>query len=181
MADLDIGHLRGHRHQIIGHGGVGELAALVINAVLEERRAQPLDHAAADLLVDELRVDDRAAILDHPVLEQADEAGVGIDLQPGALDAICEGEGIFARYEMAHRHHLSLEARRQGVGAEIDDPAQLGQADALTAAFGIDDILADDVQAVRFGLKDGRRGGKNIPAQETTGLPGRLAANAGTA
>ena len=82
MADIDVGHLAGHRDQIVGHIGVGELTALIIDAFLEQRRTQALHHPAPDLLIDQLRIDDGAAILDHPMLEQLDEAGVGIDLQP---------------------------------------------------------------------------------------------------
>ena len=70
VADLDVGHLGRHRHEIIGHVAVQELPALVVEAVLEQRRAEPLHDAAADLLVDELRVDDGAAILHHPMAQQ---------------------------------------------------------------------------------------------------------------
>ena len=41
----------------------------------------PLHDAAADLLVDEQRVDHPAAILNHPVFQQADVSGLGIELQ----------------------------------------------------------------------------------------------------
>jgi len=44
MADIDIRHFTGHRNQIVGHVGVGELAALVVNALLEQCRAEPLHH-----------------------------------------------------------------------------------------------------------------------------------------
>ena len=133
MADIDIGHFAGHRDQIIGHIGVGELAALVIDAFFEQRRAEPLHHPAPDLLVDQLRIDDGAAILDHPVLQQFDEAGVGIDLQPRGLNAVGEGERIFAGHKMPRRHQFGLDARRQRVGPEIDDPRQFVQFDARRA------------------------------------------------
>src|SRR6185369_17701027 len=68
VADLDVGHFGGHRHQIVRHVAVGELPALVVDAVLEQCSAQTLHHAAADLLVDELRVDHGAAIFHAPVL-----------------------------------------------------------------------------------------------------------------
>ena len=71
MADIDVGHFAGHRNQIVGHVGVGQLAALVVDALLEQRRAEALHHAAPDLLVDQLRIDDGAAILDHPMLRAA--------------------------------------------------------------------------------------------------------------
>ena len=68
--DVDVGHLGGHRHQVVGHGAVGELAGLVVEAVLVERAAEALHAAAAHLLVGELRVDDATAVLHHPMLEQ---------------------------------------------------------------------------------------------------------------
>jgi hypothetical protein len=60
MPNIDIRHLAGHRNQIIGHVGIGELAALIINAFLEQRRAKALHHTASDLFIDQLRIDDRA-------------------------------------------------------------------------------------------------------------------------
>ena len=76
VADLDVGHLGGHRHEVVGHVAVSELPALVVAAMLEQRPADALHHAAADPLVDELRVDHGAAVLHAPVLEQRDEAGL---------------------------------------------------------------------------------------------------------
>ncbi len=72
----------GHRNQIVSHIGVGELTTFVIHAFLEQRGAEALHHATPDLLINQLGVDDGAAILDHPVLQQLHKAGVGIDLQP---------------------------------------------------------------------------------------------------
>ena len=71
MADIDVGHFAGHRNQIIGHVGVGQLSALVVDALLEQRRPEALHHAAPDLLVDQLRIDDGAAVLDDPMLGAA--------------------------------------------------------------------------------------------------------------
>ena len=44
------------------------------------------------------------------------------------LNAVGEGERIFARHEMARRHQFGLQARRQRVGAEIGDARQLRRA-----------------------------------------------------
>lgn len=88
MADLDIGHLERHRRDVIGHGAVLELARIVIDAVLVERAAEALYAAAADLFVGKLRVDDAAAILDHPVLQMLDPAGIDIDLDIRAVNAV---------------------------------------------------------------------------------------------
>src|SRR3954468_1572291 len=60
MAHLDVRHLHRHRHEVIGHIAVEHLSALVIEAVLEQRGADTLHHAAANLFVDQLRIDDSA-------------------------------------------------------------------------------------------------------------------------
>jgi len=88
MADLDVGHFHRHRHEIVGHVAVQQLAAVVIEAMLEQRGADALHHAAAHLFVDQLRIDDGAAVLDAPVLQQFDEARVGVDLEIAGLDAV---------------------------------------------------------------------------------------------
>ena len=82
MSYINIGHFAGHRNQVIGHIGVGQLAALIIDAFLEQRRTEALHYTAPDLLVDQLRIDDRAAILDHPMPEKLDEAGIDINFKP---------------------------------------------------------------------------------------------------
>ena len=76
MADDDVGHLAGHRHEVVGHRAVQELAGLAVAAFLEEGGAEALHDAAADLLVHQERVDDPAAILDDPMLQDAHEAGL---------------------------------------------------------------------------------------------------------
>src|SRR5712671_4567141 len=65
---IDVRHFTGHRDQIVGHVGIGELAPFVINALFEQRCAEALHHPAPDLFIDQLRIDDRTAILDHPML-----------------------------------------------------------------------------------------------------------------
>src|SRR3954468_19156141 len=100
MPDIYVWHFTGHRNQIIGHVGVGELAAFVIHAFLEQRGAKALYYATSDLLIDQLWIDDGAAILDHPMLQQLHKAGIGIDLQPGGLNAIGERKRVFARDKM---------------------------------------------------------------------------------
>src|SRR6185436_6723036 len=87
---LDVGHLPRHRHEVVGHRAVEELARLVVEAFLVERSAHSLHHTAADLLVGEERVDHLAAVLDHPMLEEPDEAGLRVDLDQARLDAIGE-------------------------------------------------------------------------------------------
>ena len=143
MAAVDVRHFHRHRHQIVGHVAVEHLPALVIEALLEQSRADALHHAAANLFVDQLRIDDGAAILDAPVPQQFDEAGVGVDFEIARLDAVGEGEGPAARHVMARHHQFGLEAGRQGVGAEIGDARQLIEAET----FGAGCFVNNDTKA----------------------------------
>ena len=67
--DLDRRHLGARREQVVHEARGDELAGLVVGEVLVERAADPLDDAAVDLALDDHRVDDRAAVLDHHVAE----------------------------------------------------------------------------------------------------------------
>ena len=80
--------------------------------MLEQGAADALHDAAADLLIDELRIDHRAAVLDAPVLEQTHLPGFDIDVQIRGLHAVGESERPGARHVMARRHRLRLESRR---------------------------------------------------------------------
>ena len=108
MPDIDIRHLTGHRNQIVGHVGVGELTAFIILTFLEQRSTEALYHTTPDLLVDELRVDDGAAILDDPMLQQLDKAGVDIDLEPivVAHTSVPSARGIMERPSPTAGHDI---------------------------------------------------------------------------
>jgi hypothetical protein len=55
--------------------------------VLVEHLADPLGHAAADLPLDDIGVDDPAAVLDHDVPLEPDLSGGGIDLDDAGVCA----------------------------------------------------------------------------------------------
>ena len=158
--------------------GVQELAVPVIVALLEERPAKTLDDAAADLLVDELRVDHPAAILHAPVLQELDETGLGIDLQVARLYPVGEGERIVRGDEVARLHQLARQVLRQCVAAEIDDPAKLLERHARLAAGLVADLAIDDVEFIRRALQ--HRGGDRQDAllQRKARLKRGLAADA---
>src|SRR5690242_17996087 len=112
MPALDIRHFRRHRYEIVGHVAVEHLSALVIKAMFEQRCAYALNHAAPDLLIHELRVDDCSAVFHAPMFQQFHETGVGIDLEITCLDAVGESKWPCARYIVARCYQLSLEAGR---------------------------------------------------------------------
>ena len=103
-----------------------QLAGLVVEAVLVERPADALHAAAAHLLVGQLRVDHAPAVLDHPVLQQADEAGVGVDLDMGAVDAVGEDVEIIDQTEASRMRQQGLHAVGQLADLEVADAADLG-------------------------------------------------------
>jgi hypothetical protein len=70
-----------------------------------------LHHAAAHLFVDELRVDDGAAVLDAPVLQRPDLAGLHVHLHVARLDAVGEGERPRAGHVVPSGDELGLEAK----------------------------------------------------------------------
>ena len=115
------------------------------------------------------------------MLEQRDEAAVGVDLEIRSLDPVGEGEGPLARHIVAHRHHLGLEAGRQRVGTEIGDARHLVEADALAAGVGVDHDAVADIQVFGLCLQDRRGCRQHVLPQRLAGLPGRLAADAGGA
>ena len=61
------------------------LRVVVVGGLLVEHRTDALRHAAADLAVDDRRVDDRPAVLDHEVAREADEAGLEVDLDDAGV------------------------------------------------------------------------------------------------
>src|SRR5258706_10950428 len=62
--------------------------------MLVERAADSLHDSAARLLVHQLGVDDAAAIVHAPHLEELHEAGVGVHFEGAALGAVREDESV---------------------------------------------------------------------------------------
>ncbi len=178
MPDMDVRHLAGHRHQVVCHVGVDHVAVRVIAALFHQRATETLDHAATHLLVDELRVEDGTAILDHPEIQELEEAGVGIDLDVASLDAVGERNIVITRHEMAGRHQFRLEALGDEVRAEIGDARELVEADALIVGAPVDDHAVLDVERLRVGLQELARNLADIDAQRLGRLEDGLAADA---
>jgi hypothetical protein len=63
----------------VGERGAERLAGVAVGHLLVERGADALRHAADDLAVDDHRVEQQSAVLDHHVVEDVDRAGVGVD------------------------------------------------------------------------------------------------------
>src|SRR2546426_6454224 len=65
VLDFDGGNLHRRGQQIVHERSRQELTLVVVRGALQQHRTNPLSDAAADLAVDDGRVDDFAAILDH--------------------------------------------------------------------------------------------------------------------
>src|SRR5215475_10939386 len=138
----DVRHLGGHGYEVVGHGAGEELPGVVVHAVLEERGADSLHDRAAELLVDEPRIDDAAAVLHHPVAQQPHEAGGDVHLDVGELNAVGERKSLVARDVVPGHRQLGLEILGERVGPEVRDPPQLGEVEAYLAAGRVDHLTA---------------------------------------
>ena len=116
MLDHDIRHFCRHRHDVVGHRGVLKLAGIVIDAMLVQCVAQAVYDRAALLFRDKLRVDHPPAILDQPVVQHLDEAGIAIDLDIGGMRGI--RENIVAHPEPFGCNKNRVIVVRQFVGAQ---------------------------------------------------------------
>ena len=85
MLDLDVGHLGRGGQQVVEQRDRARLAVVVVDEALVEHGRQPLHDSAADLALDDGRVDHGAAVLDHEVTGDADHPGVHVDLDPAAV------------------------------------------------------------------------------------------------
>src|SRR5499433_2416068 len=157
VTDHDVGHLRGHGDEVVHHAAREELALLVVDEMLVQRGPDALHDGAADLLVDEPRVDDAATVLHAPVLEQAHEARLHVHLHVRKLDAVGEGEALVSRHVVSGHRQLGLEVLGQGVGTEVGDSPQLGQLEPDLARGRVDDLAEADVEVIGLALEH-RRG-----------------------
>ena len=93
MRNFDVGHLGRHRHQVIGKRAVLELSIFAVEALLKECRSQTLHHAAANLLLNEQRINDATAIFDDRELQDLYEAGLDVDLDMAGLILLVNANG----------------------------------------------------------------------------------------
>ena len=75
------------------------LAVRVERHLLVERGADALRGAAANLAVDDHRIDQRAAVLDHDIVEDLDIAGRRIDRDDGGMRGVAEGAAVALRLD----------------------------------------------------------------------------------
>ena len=82
-----LGTVGGRRQQVVHERPREELAVVAVGRLLEQHGADRLGDAAADLALDDRRVDGQAAVLDHHVALDLDDAGLDVDLDEAAVRA----------------------------------------------------------------------------------------------
>jgi hypothetical protein len=83
-----------------------------------------LHNAAAHLLVDQQRIDDAAAILDAPMLEEVSPAPVSMSTSRWlACTPLVKAKGNCLVMKWPRLHELARQIGRQRVAAEVDDAA----------------------------------------------------------
>src|SRR5581483_12070641 len=141
--------------------------AIVICGALAERLSQPLHHPAVQLPVHDHRIDHRADVVDGPVTQDLDGAGIAIQLDFADMHAIREGEIrrivervlVEARLELAEwvvvRH-----VGRTRYGIETHAPVGASHAERAVAkleiALGRLQQMSSDALALRDYLGPGR-------------------------
>src|SRR5437667_9036406 len=93
---LDRRHFVRGRNEIIGESDRERLAALVIDELLEQRAAEPLNRAAGELALDQHRVDRLADVVGDEIALDLHAAGVAVDPHYRDVNAIRIGHVIGA-------------------------------------------------------------------------------------
>ena len=177
----DVGHLVGHRHEVVGHRSVQQVGVVAVDALLEQHRADALHDAAAHLLVHQERVDDPAAVVDRPLAEQLDEAGLAVDLDVARLHAVGHVVHLVVGDEARAHRKLHVEVARQRVLPEISDAADVGEADHGLAGARVDHLAVGDGERVRRRLRDGAGEREDVLLEHRAGAQRGLAADRGAA
>ena len=135
VQDADVRHLGRAGQQVVGERGGERLALRVEAHLLVERGADALRRAAADLAVDDHRVDQHAAVLDHDVVEDLDLAGLGIDGDDGGVRRVAEGAGVaLGLVAGGHLEAAGIDVGGQVLRAAIPGARHLGDGDAARRA-----------------------------------------------
>ena len=146
---------------------------LVVHDLLEQRGADPLRHPAAHLSVDDQRIDDPPAVLDHDVAVHADLERFGVHLHHSHVRGARRGaeERIVETGHFQPRLHVRGQAAQAGVGG-------LGyvcerQAAARVGAHENTAVL--QAQVVRIGFHDMARNPECFVFERLPGANGRAA------
>src|SRR6476646_9770723 len=147
----------------------------ILDAFLEQNRTDALHDAAAHLLIDQQRIDDSSAVVDRPLAEYPDEAGIAVDLDVARLHAICHVVQLVVGDEACAHRQLRVVIARQGVLPEISDAPDISEADDQLPSPAIHDLPIDNIE--RVGRSLGDRAGKrqDVLLEHSAGAQRRFA------
>ena len=118
-----------------------------------------------------------AAVVDRPLAEHLDEAGVAVDLDVARLHAIGHVVQLVVGDEACAHRQLHVVVARQGVLPEISDAPDVGEADDGLPGPGIHDLPVDDIERVGRGLGDRAGQRQDVLLEHAAGAQRRLAAD----
>ncbi len=149
MHDLDRRHLVGRWQQVIHESLGDQLALVIVDELLQQRGAKAVRDAAQRHALDDMRVDDRAAIMaDHVTPDfRLSQRGIDRHQHHVKLEGVARIHLDAAIFRQAaagrHLHHMrglesGLHALRQQMIIAMGDSDEFGPAELLAAA-GITD------------------------------------------
>jgi len=107
---LDLRQPYRRRQEILAVVHRQRLGVAIVDHLLEQHGAERLDQCARHLPVDDARIDDAAAIVDHDVAQHLDAASVDVDLDFAGVRA------VVVRHRLGHVIAGGFEARRRALG-----------------------------------------------------------------
>ena len=129
-----------------------ELSIFAVEALLKECRSQTLHHAAANLLLNEQRINDATAIFNNPELQNLYEAGLGVDLDMAGLNPVGKRERETIWSEMMGHRELRTDVARQRVGAEIGNAGNLREGYPLGSELGVNNCAIAEIKILSASL-----------------------------
>jgi hypothetical protein len=78
------------RHQIVHQGGGQQLSGRVVGQFFEDGIANALRHSPLDLALDDLVIQDDAAVFDHIILFQTHQSGLRVDADDGHVRPVAK-------------------------------------------------------------------------------------------
>ena len=133
-----------------------QVAVLVVDALLVERRRDALRDPAVHLPVDDQRVDDRADVVDRDVADEPRVARLGVDLDDRRVGAARPREvrRVVGRRRLEARLHPVGEVvrRERGPGGRLHGHLLVGRALDAEGAVRVLEVVGRDLELVRDDL-----------------------------
>src|SRR5262249_28382684 len=103
MLDANVEKFARAGQEIVGECRTSRLAIIAVMPFLKERRSDPLSDTAANLTIDDQRIEQHAAIFNNDIIEDFDLAVFRVYGDDGGVGRIAEGPAVPLRL-VASRH-----------------------------------------------------------------------------